>query len=94
MVMLRLDLLALDTRRHRGSRSLRVTALEIGISAATLYRVEHCGAPDLESFGNLCRWLSADPNRYLGITRAVGSRSEAGFLAAIEHYVESGRVQT
>jgi transcriptional regulator with XRE-family HTH domain len=86
--MLRLDLLALDLTRRRSSRPLRAVALEIGISAATLLRIESGKGPDLESFAKLCRWLGTNPNRYLGLTVSF-NRTEKAFLGAIERYVGS-----
>lgn len=64
---LRLDLLSLDLERRRGDRTLRELAQEVGVSTATLCRVEN-GAPcDLATFARLCCWLEADPRRYLGL---------------------------
>jgi transcriptional regulator with XRE-family HTH domain len=53
-------------RDRRGSRKLRETAAEIGISAATLLRVESGRIPDVLTFGKLCRWLQLDPKSFLG----------------------------
>ena len=43
---------------------------EIGISAATLMRVESGRTPDVETFGKLCRWLGVDPGEFLGFKTA------------------------
>jgi len=51
----------------RGSRGVRAVAKEIGVSAATLSRVERGYMPDLETFGKICRWLKVDPAEVLGI---------------------------
>jgi len=51
----------------RGSRGVRETAREIGISPATLSRVERGHLPDLETFKKVCRWLGVDPGEVLGI---------------------------
>lgn len=67
---LRLDLLADDLRRGRGARGVRTAAREIGISAATVSRIENHFAPDLATFAKVCRWLAADPWRYLGKARS------------------------
>jgi transcriptional regulator with XRE-family HTH domain len=56
--------LALD---RRGRRGIRETAAEMGISAATLSRVERGFMPDLETFGKICKWLKIDPGSVLGI---------------------------
>lgn len=44
--------------------SLRELAEEVGISAATLSRIERGNSPDLLSFGQLCAWMKEDPNRF------------------------------
>lgn len=51
----------------RGDRGVRSVAAEIGISPATLSRIERGFAPDLETFGKVCRWLGVDPGEILGI---------------------------
>lgn len=53
-------------RRKRGDKKLRETAEEIGISPATLMRVESGRIPDVETFGKICRWLRVDPGSFLG----------------------------
>ena len=50
----------------RGDRKLRETAKEIGISAATLLRIESGRIPDVATFGKVCRWLEIDPGDFLG----------------------------
>ena len=52
--------------QRRGSRGVRVTAAKIGISPATLSRVENGHLPDLENFQKICRWLKVDPSQVLG----------------------------
>lgn len=44
--------------------SLRELAIELGISAATLSRIERGKKPDLESFGQLCAWMNEDASRF------------------------------
>ena len=53
-------------RKKRGDKKLRDTADEIGISPATLMRVESGRIPDVTTFGKLCRWLKVDPGSFLG----------------------------
>ena len=50
----------------RGKVGIRVTAREIGLSPATLSRVENGRMPDLENFTKICHWLGLDPARVLG----------------------------
>lgn len=56
-------------RKKRGDKKLRETANEIGISPATLMRVESGRIPDVETFGKICRWLRVDPGSFLGFER-------------------------
>lgn len=67
MTQARLSSLGSEVRKHRGDRSLREAARVIGISPATLMRVESGRVPDVETFGKLCSWLNVDPKVYLGI---------------------------
>lgn len=50
----------------RGKVGIRATAREIGLSPATLSRVENGQMPDLANFTKICRWLEVDPARVLG----------------------------
>ncbi len=51
---------------RRGSRGIRAAAQDVGISPATLSRVENGNMPDLETFAKICRWLQRDPREFLG----------------------------
>lgn len=53
-------------REKRGNRGIREVASEIGISSATLSRVENGKFPDLDTFSKMCRWLQIDPSEVLG----------------------------
>lgn len=64
--------LALD---RRGDRGIRLVAAEIGISPATLSRVERGRLPDLDTFGKICKWLRVDPGTVLGIPPAKSDAS-------------------
>jgi transcriptional regulator with XRE-family HTH domain len=59
--------LALERRADRG---IREVAAEVGVSPATLSRVERGRMPDLETFGKICKWLRVDPASVLGIVPA------------------------
>lgn len=39
----------------------------MGVSPATLSRVENGKVPDLETFSKVCRWLGEDPALFLGL---------------------------
>lgn len=68
--------LGVAVRDKRAERKLREVAKEIGISPATLMRVENGRVPDLVTFGKLCQWLGVDPGTYFGLP-AVGPSSDA-----------------
>lgn len=53
-------------RERRGTRGVRDTANEVGVSPATLSRVENGKQPDLATFEKLCRWLEINPSDVLG----------------------------
>lgn len=61
-----LALLGEMVARKRGKVGIRATAREIGLSPATLSRVENGQLPDLANFTKLCRWLELDPASVLG----------------------------
>lgn len=44
----------------RGSQGIRAAAKEIGLSHATLSRVERGFLPDLENYKKICKWLGVD----------------------------------
>lgn len=67
----------------RGSRGIRAAAAEVGISQATLSRVENGHIPDLQTFAKICKWLDRDPREFLGMD--VGERSE-GPSPAVVHF--------
>jgi len=58
--------IGLETKKRRGDMGIRETAKEIGISTATLSRIENGKLPDLGTFSKLCRWLGVDGGRILG----------------------------
>ena len=61
-------------RERRGNGGIREIAREIGISPATLSRVENGKLPDLETFSKVCRWLKIDPGEVLGVKGAASSQ--------------------
>ena len=42
---------------------------EIGISKATLSRLENSKLPGVETLGKVCAWLGTEPNKYFVIIR-------------------------
>lgn len=63
--------------RKRGKVGIRATAREIGVSPATLSRVENGQLPDLENFTKLCQWLEIDPSTVLGFSTQGGRPTAA-----------------
>ena len=59
---------------------MRETAAEIGISPATLLRVEGGRIPDVLTFGRLCKWLDLDPKSFLGFPERDLARTETGVV--------------
>lgn len=71
MESLAIDELALRIQEHRAGKGIREAAKEVGVSSATLSRVENGKVPDLETFGKICQWLGDDPSIYLGLKPRV-----------------------
>lgn len=64
------DLLKRDLMTKRildNNFSMDEACQQIGISKATLSRVERCKHPDIETFARICRWLKTDPKKYLSM---------------------------
>ncbi|NTF88903.1 helix-turn-helix domain-containing protein [Agrobacterium rhizogenes] len=62
---------------RRGTLGVRAAAKEIGISSATLSRIENSHVPDLATFAAICRWLGEDPSKFLGMQPAELSDTPA-----------------
>jgi len=61
-----MDELARLVVKKRAGKGIRETARLIGISAATLSRVENGNVTDLDTFRKICSWLDVDPGTILG----------------------------
>ena len=61
----RIVMLGALIRSRRGNAGIRETAKQIGISIATLSRIENGRTPDLHTFAKLCKWAKVDPSFYL-----------------------------
>jgi transcriptional regulator with XRE-family HTH domain len=68
MPNLTLETLGRVAAEKRGDVGVRAAAKEIGISPATLSRVERGYLPDLDTFGKICKWLNVDAGQVLGVT--------------------------
>jgi transcriptional regulator with XRE-family HTH domain len=76
--MARINLLRLGkmVRERRGDQGIREVALDIGVSPATLSRVERGKLPDLETFSRICEWLGVDPAEVLEIKKSIMPRQQ------------------
>ena len=61
-----LESLGLLVLEKRGTVGVRATAATIGLSPATLSRIENGHLPDLANFRKICQWLEIDPATVLG----------------------------
>ena len=88
MARLGLHQLGEKLRQERGSRGIREVAAEIGVSPATLSRVERGNVPDLDTFAKICRWLKIDPAEVLGVDvpEGAGRGARQGRREATAHY--------
>jgi DNA-binding Xre family transcriptional regulator len=85
MSALNLSNLGTLVRKKRGELRLRDVAEVVGISAATLMRVENGRIPDVTTFGKLCAWLEVDPGDLLGFkpqSSEVSTKPQTLFLTA------------
>lgn len=89
MDSIKIDLLAKRIGLRRAGMGVREAAREVGISPATLSRVENGGIPDLESFSKICRWVGEDPAIYLGIKPA----SASDHLSARVHFKKGAAIK-
>lgn len=64
---IKIDQLAKRIQERRAGKGIREAAKEVGVSPATLSRVENAHIPDLETYRKICLWLDEDPAVYLGI---------------------------
>ncbi|HRI88732.1 MAG TPA: helix-turn-helix transcriptional regulator [Candidatus Hydrogenedentes bacterium] len=77
MSKMTLQSLGRKLQEKRANRGIREVATEIGVSAATLSRVETGRLPDLETFRKVCDWLRIDASEVLGIRHASSDAGKA-----------------
>jgi transcriptional regulator with XRE-family HTH domain len=80
MTLLRLGVMV---RERRGGRGIREVAQEVGISAATLTRVEGGRLPDLATFQKICSWLKVNPSEILDIPTDNTASATDTLVAAV-----------
>lgn len=68
-----IEAMAERIQQCRAGRGIRETAKEVGVSPATLSRVENGKVPDLDTFSKICAWLGDDPAMFLGLHRSLAS---------------------
>ena len=86
MPQVRLGQIGTLVRERRGTQGVRNAAKEIGVSSATLSRVENGKQPDLATFEKLCRWLEINPSEFLDVgTAKVGTSPPTSATTATAH---------
>ena len=80
-------------RDARAKRGIRDTADEIGVSPATLSRVERGLMPDLETFRKICHWLKVDPGEVLGVTQVTAKRPAVAVHFRKDHVLKPETAQ-
>ncbi len=73
-------------REKRGVKGIREVAAEIGISYATLSRVENGKVPDLKTFSKICIWLELDPGEILGCRNKTKPNQSKEGATALAHF--------
>jgi transcriptional regulator with XRE-family HTH domain len=73
-------------RAKRGERGIREVAKEIGISPATLSRIETGKQPDLDTFAKLCGWLQIDAGEVLDCRPSGGETPPTTSRTVSVHY--------
>lgn len=63
-----LENLGIELQKRRGNRGIREVAREIGISHATLSRVERGHLPDLENYRKICNWMGVETSAVVGVS--------------------------
>ena len=77
MVKLTFQILGRRLAEKRQSRGIREVAKDIGVSPATLSRIERGYVPDLDTFGKVCRWMNVDPSEILGVKPKMANTPKA-----------------
>jgi transcriptional regulator with XRE-family HTH domain len=77
----------------RSGRGIREVAKEIGISPATLSRVENGRLPNLEAFRKICDWLQVDMGGVFG-TKDITNEGVPSNLNSISVHLRADKIQT
>jgi transcriptional regulator with XRE-family HTH domain len=80
---------------RRGEEGIRDFAKKLGISAATLSRVENGKLPDLETFSKICDKLGLDPSEILfGGKKTSGHTPAVASTQAVHVHLKADAQQT
>jgi transcriptional regulator with XRE-family HTH domain len=77
--MVTLENLGVRVKEKRGTQGIRAAAKEIGISHATLSRVERGYMPDLVNYRRICRWLGINVEDVTGVASAPDALARVHF---------------
>jgi transcriptional regulator with XRE-family HTH domain len=85
MANLSLSSLGTMLKEKRKTRNIREVAAEMGISSATLSRIENGKIPDLKTFSKICTWMKIDPSEILGCKYAIGLEKQLKNSTVLVH---------
>ena len=91
MPRLRLGQIGALVRERRGRRGVREAAKAVGVSSATLSRIENGKQPDLGTFEKLCRWLEISPLEFLDVGDAGGTAAEPSYASMATVHLRAKR---
>ena len=91
MAKRRLGQIGALVRAKRGALGVRGVAKDIGVSTATLSRVENGHQPDLGTFEKLCQWLVIDPSEFLDASGGGIANSESGTVTMATAHLRANR---
>ena len=70
---------------------MREAAREVGVSSATLSRIENGKQPDLGTFEKLCRWLEISPLEFLDVGDGGGMVREPSSVSTATVHLRAKR---
>ena len=76
---------------RRGGRGVREFAKEIGISPATLSRIENGKLPDIETFSKICSYLKLDPAEILQVELGAPGRMSVPSPSPLRPFISRPR---
>lgn len=70
---------------RRGGEGIREFAKKLGVSPATLSRIENGKLPDLETFSKICDKLDLDPSDILQVGKKTSGHAPAATVTRAAH---------